>query len=418
MSNVKEIANSAYAFLLVKYISELGDPHRYLVLGFRDIMKDLTMHFKTICGGNLVKPTGKLQEISSLRKTLSPCLIALDWDDVGKYASWTTSFKILAENPLNMVKSGNLDVHDPTDVILWLSKRNDILDQILELMSKKLETTKLAEVEPLKCLLARAHLSIQRSRSYAEWFHPRRIVEALTLMVQRHSTHEDPTFGDFLRKIGMEPSTEFCDIPFFSNNLVDEKALKKFLRNYQQVLRNYLIGPYEKGGGKLRKSLAILGVNLLRHLLIDAAQKEIEEGKHKPGKWTAYFLEFEQGKREKRTRRRKYDVNVYGTTIIQTSSISGLPTQIQFILKRSKDFDGDNILLEFLNGELDVLFAKSKGNAELNFSLTAIEMLRKDELIMNLKMEKDGNLIIDPYVKGLKAPSRKINKLLSTLGAE
>jgi len=422
LSSIEKVANSAYAFLLVKYISELEEPHRFLVLDFRDILEDLSIHFKSICKGDLTIPSGKLEEISNLRKTLSPCLIALDWEDIGKYASWTTSFKILTESPLMTKGSGRRDIHDPIDVIMWLSERNDILRQVLEFISEKLALTfKPVRFETLKYLLAEVRKFIQRSRSYAEWFHPRKIIEALTLTIWRQgsvsTSYGETTLGNFLRKIGMEPSSEFDDIPFFGDQTIQEKRVREYLRKYQEVLQSYLTPPYEKGRGRLRKTLSTMGLNLLRHLLVVAARKEIDEGKR--GKWTTYFLEFEQGKREKRTRKRKYSVNIYGTTILNRSPVSGLPTRIQFVLERSKDFGGDNILPKFFQNELKALFAEcNKTLGDLHFNIFTIKMLGANTLILELIMEKNGLLVVDPYVQGLKAPIRKINDLLSKLGVE
>lgn len=422
MSSLEKVANSAYALLLVNYISQLEEPHRFLVLGFRDILKDLSIHFKRLCKGSLIIPTGKLEEISTLRKKLSPSLIALDWEDVGKYASWTTSFKILSENPLSMearipyAGPTHSDVHDPIDVINWLSKKPEAVEQILGFISKKLAvTTKHPRFDNLMCFLSQVQRSIQGSRSYAELFHPRKIIYALTAMLRRHKLHEDVTVGHFLRQIGMEPYSEFDEIPFFGHQTLDEKKLEKYVRKYQEILRSYLTAPYEKGRGKLRKSLSTLGLNLLRHLLTVAAEKELHEGKR--GKWTNYFLEFEQGKIEKRTRRRKYDINSYGTTITERSLVSGLPTCIKFVLERSKGFAGDNILPTLLKNDLKALssYCGAKINT-LHFDISAVKMIRTDALLLELMMQESGLSTIDPYAKGLRAPLRKIYNLLSKLG--
>lgn len=412
--------NFAYAFLLVKYISEQEEPHRFLVLGFKGIRQDLSIHFKSICKGDLLIPAGKLEEISNLRKTFSPCLIVLDWEDVGKYASWTTSFKILTESPLKVIESVRHDVYDPTDVSMWLLERDDILRQVMGVISEKLGISfKPRSFGTLKYLFAAVRKSMERSRSFGEWFHPQKIVKALTsiLQLQGSTSHANVTVGHFLRNIGMEPSSEFDEIPFFGNQTIQEESLKNYFRRYQEVLRCYLNAPFEKGAGRLRKTLSTLGLNLLRHLLVSAAEKEI--GKRKRGKWTAYFLEFEQGKRDKRTRKRKYDINIYGTTILSRSPVSGLPTRIQFVLERSKDFGGDNILPKLFQNELKALLTKChKKFGGLKFEIATIKMLGSNTLILELIMEKNGLVTVDPYIKGLKAPIRKANNLLSKLGVE
>jgi len=422
LSSVEDVVDSAYAFLLVKYVSELEGPHRFLVLGFRDILNDLAIYFRSICKGDVIIPAGKLQEISNLRKTLAPCLIALDWEDVGKYASWTTSFKILDESPLRTRNPGLRDVHDPIDVAIWLSERSDVLAQVVKFISEKLSTSTSPErFENLKYLLAEARRSIQRSRGYAEWFHPRKILEAITLTIHRQSlisaSDKNATVGYFLTKIGMEPSSEFDDVPFFGEQAISEQSFKKYLARYRKILRIYLTSPYEKGSGRLRKAISILGLNLLRRLLTTVADKEMNTGKK--GKWTAYFVEFEQGKRERRTRKRKYDVNIYGGTILERSPVSGLPNRIQFVLERSKDFGEDNILPKLFENELNALLAEfRKTSNELHFDLTTIKMLGPDALLLELLIKKGEHLVVDPYVEGSKAPIRKINELLSKLGVE
>jgi len=422
LSSVEGVVNSAYAFLLVKYVSELEGPHRFLVLGFRDILNDLSIYFRSICKGDLIIPAGKLQEISKFRKTLAPCLIALDWEDVGKYASWTTSFKILDESPLRTRTSGLRDVHDPIDVTIWLSERGDVLAQVVKFISEKLSTSASPKrFENLKYLLAEACRSMQGARGYAEWFHPRKIIEAITLTIHKQSSisapDENATVGYFLRKIGMEPSSEFDDVPFFGEQTISEQSFQKYIARYRQVLRIYLTSPYEKGSGRLRKAISILGLNLLRRLLTAVAEKEMNTGKR--GKWTVYFVEFEQGKRERRTRKRKYDINMYGGTILNRSTVSGLPTRIQFVLERSKDFGEDNILPKLFKNELKALLAEfRKTSNDLRFDLSTIKMLGPDVLLLELLMEKGGRLVVDPYIEGSKVPIRKINELLSKLGVE
>lgn len=418
MNSVPKVADSAYAFLLVKYIQELGDPYRFLILGFKDILEDLSIHFKRICKGDFTVPTGKLEEISNLRKTLSSCLIALHWEDVGKYASWTTSFKILTESPLRRIGFGYRDISDPIDVMIWLSKRSDVLEQVLRFSSRELVgRPKPIKLEPLKNFLAVVRHHVERSRSYAEWFHPRKIIGATTFMLNAHELGEDTRFGHFLRRIGMESFSDFYEIPFFSDQTINEKTLQVYLNKYQQVLRSYLTVSYEKGTGKLRKSLSTLGLNLLRYLLVSAAESEIEEGKL--GKWTGYFLEFEQGKREKRTRKRKYDINMYGARVMSRSLVSGFPTRIQFVLERSKDFGGDNILPRLFKNELKALLDKcEKASGSLGFDILKIKMPTADSLVLELRMQKKRLGELDTYVKGLKPPIRKINSLLSKIGVE
>lgn len=406
----------------MKYISELEEPHRFLVLGFRNILKDLSVHFRDICKGDLIIPAGKLQEISKYRKTLAPCLIALDWEDVGKYASWTTSFKILDESPLRMRASGLRDVHDPVDVTIWLSQRSDALAHVVGFITEKLGISSSPErFENLKYLLAEACRSMQGARGYAEWFHPRKIIEAITLTIHRQSSistrGENATVGYFLRQIGMEPSSDFEDTPFFGVQTISEQSFQKYIARYRQVLRIYLTSPYEKGSGRLRKAISTLGLNLLRRLLTATAEKEMNTGRK--GKWTVYFVEFEQGKRERRTRKRKYDINMYGGTILNRSPVSGLPTRIQFVLEKSKDFGGDNILPKLFKNELKALLAEfRKTSNDLRFDLSTIKMLGSDTLLLELQMENGGRLVVDPYIEGSKAPIRKINELLSKLGVE
>jgi len=422
LSNIEKVVNSTYAFLLTKYISELEEPHRFLVLGFRDILEDLSIYFKSVCKGNLVVPTGKLKEISKLRKILSPCLIALDWEDVGKYASWTTSFKILDESPLKARASGRRDVYDPIDVTIWLSERDHVLTEVLEFISEKLAITlRSVRLETLRYLLTEIGKFMQGSRSYSEWFHPRKIMEALTLSLQWQNSvstsHEQATLGNFLRKIGMEPFSTLDDIPIFGDRTISEESLQKYLESYPQILRTYLTSPFEKGSGRLRKTLSSLGFNLLRRLMIVAAEKELNNGKK--GKWTANFLEFEQGRSEKKTRKRKYGVNIYGATILGRSPVSGLPTRIQFVLERSKDFGGDNILPKFFKNELNALLTEcNKVLGDLHFELFPIKLIGADTLMVELLMGKEGLLVADPYKDGSMAPTRKINETLSKLGVE
>jgi hypothetical protein len=422
LGSVKKIVNSAYAFVLTKFIAELEPPHRFLILGFGDILEDLSIHFENICKGNLIVPTGKLEEISRLRRTLLPCLIALGWEDVGKYASWTTSFKILDESPLKTRASERRDVYDPVDVTIWLSEKDEILDQILKFVSEKLGIAlKPIPLETLRSVLTEIRRSMQQSRSYAEWFHPRKIIEALTLTLQFQNSvsasYGVATIGQFLRKIGMEPSSELDNIPIFGDHTVKEGSLKEYFRKYGQISRNYLASPYEKGSGRLRKTFSALGLNLLRRLMVVVAEDELSKGEK--GKWCTHFLEFEQGRKERRTRKRKYDVNIYGATIISRSPASGLPTRIQFVLERGKDFSEDNILPKLFKNELKALFAEyKKTSQDASFEFSAIKMIDPNILILELLMEKRGLLVVDPYIEGSKAPIRKINDLLSKLGVE
>jgi len=378
------------------------------------------MHFKNVCKGDVIIPTGRLEEISKLRKTLSPCLIALDWEDVGKYASWTTSFKILDESPLKTRVTGRRDVYDPIDVATWLCERNYAVRQIVEFISDKLAIgPRPIRLETLISLLEEIRKSIETTRSYSEWFHPRKIIEALTVALQwlDSASSSQATVGNFLRKIGMEPFSKFDNVPIFGDQAISEGSFPKYLQEYQNILENYLTSSYEKGSNRLRKTLSTMVLNLLRRLLVVVAEKELNNGEK--GKWTEYLVEFEQGRREKRTRRRKYDVNIYGVTILGRSSVSLLPSRIRFVLERSKDFDGQNILLSFFKNELKALLVEcNKIWGSIHFELTPIEMVSTDALTVELLLEKQGLLVADPYKDGLEAPTREVNDLLSKLGVE
>lgn len=89
------------------------------------------------------------------------------------------------------------------------------------------------------------------------------------------------------------------------------------------------------------------------------------------------------------------------------------------MLERAKDFGGDNILPKLFQNELKALLTEChKKFGGLEFEIATIKMLGSNTLILELIMGKNGLVTVDPYIKGLKAPIRKANNLLSKLGVE
>lgn len=421
---IDETIKKAYAFLLVKYLSELEKPHRFLLLGFSDTIEELREHFTKICKGDVIRPSGRLEGLSRVRKSDQACIIALNWGDVGKYASWITSFKILDESlrlEAKLPVSSN-DVHNPIDVIKWLLERDDILKELFELISKDLSIEfKPLRYGPLVFFLKEIRKYIRRKPSYAELVHPRKIIEGLVKAMNKEAmllaSGNHVSVGFFFREIGMESTAELEKVTFFNDaNESYENIQKEYVEDYTTILRECLARPYEKGGGNLRKVLSNMGLNLLRWMLCSLVNYEI--GEMETGKWTKIFLEFEKRKKEKRRSVRKYDViNIYSTAIHSRSPVSGLPTRFQFIISSSKDFNGENILFDFYNKSLHELCADfNKSFGDPHFELIPIRMINGDKLVLELSLEKEGMIFLDPYIKGLSKPTREVNQLLSKLG--
>ena len=407
-------SDSAYAFLIVNYLSNLEEPLRFLVLGFEDIANYLSFNFTQLCKGVFIKPSGDLAPLSNLRKTDSPCLIALDWEDVGKYASWTTSFKILTENPItHQFFSSNSDIHDPSDVFLWLSGDNDALKELIKFICEQhnfdfngLSFTNLRNV------LTVFRSEIIRTPSFAAVAHPRRIVEAIDSSIACAKDGLDVSMATFLRGLGMESNSEFLTIQFFGKTLVSKETIQEYVSNYQKVLRNYLTVPYEKGAGKLRKTLSKMGLYLMQHVLSSLAEKENETGGDK--NWTNLLIEFEKVDSDKRRSRRKYDTNSYGALIMGRSPISGLPASFRFVLERSSS-NSDNLLPRLYQNDLSLMIsAYKKEVGDPYFSFLPLKLTGSNTLAIEYNI--GTNLIIDSYLRGLRAPNRKINSLLLKLG--
>jgi hypothetical protein len=408
-----KFSDNAYAFLLVKYIDSLDKPQRFLALGFNDISTYLATHFVQICKGDFIRPTGDLAQLSNMRKNNLPCLIALDWQDVGKYASWTTSFKILTESQSNVdfSKIGG-EIYDSSSIFFWLAEKDDHLEDLMKFICKELDfdCSKLS-LGNLKNLLSKFGDTMKATPSFAAFVHIRKIIDAIILSILFAKSDKRPDFSVFLRGMGMESNSELSGILFFENSIVPTETLQKHIDDYQKVVRNYLTVPYEKGKGRLRKSLSNMGLYLIQHILVALAENEKTLSN---GIWTDHFIEFEQVLTEKKGSSRKYDVNHFGTKVMSRSPVSGLPSSFRFVLQRNS-LDGKNLLLNFFGGDLALMMLSYKEKfGKPNFELLPIKMDGSTNLTVECQLGTD--LLIDPFLRGLSSPNRKINSLMLKLG--
>ena len=390
---------------------------RFIVVGFNDIREEFKSQFTNMHkDSKFIEPekTGQLKEAFDGReKTIQKCIIAVEHESLGKYASLLTSFKVLNESiPLSQqrpsLNTGPIDIHSPIDVTKWLVKSTKNFEELCTCIKNKFHLKKRLHLPLIEVLLKEIIGVVEARPSYTEYAHPRRIVRGL---VKSIGTKKSVSVGFFLREIGVEPTKEIDEIPLFSSPPADETAkIRKHIRgifiSHASALRRYTSCTI----GKLKKNIADLCMNLLRKTLYNLARNEIHKTKKK-WKWVNVFYEFEI----KVGRRRKYAVKSVGINIYERSRASGLPARVRFILSRGEK-SGENLLKDFHKNKLNELLAQhTKVVGALQFHLNHVAMLNEDALGIELCLGRENLTVLDPFIEGSKKMTQQINKLLRTV---
>lgn len=417
---LNDIERKTYAYLIVEYLlrGETTKP-RFVLLGFDDIRNQLLIELaKNKIQAIEPEVSGRLKEASLLRgKTDESCAILISRQNLGKFASLTTAFKILEETIKVEGTSyeNKTDLYNLTDVSEWLLGKglNDIGNFIQKEVGKLPSPT---DYSGIKVILDEIWKLAQKNPSFSIWLHPQRVTKALVASANEQRKDKPATVSFFLRNLGVEPTIALEDIPLFQNSISGQEnleTLKATLLGFCRVLRYYVASDV----ASQRKNLADLCFNHLRMMIYELARAESLSAAG--GKWTEVFCDFEYAFREKLKTRKKYQAEPRGVRIRNRSPVSGLPRRISVPLKATlEDETNRNLLKEFMTGELTEIMQEYSKLKKPSFSIKPEDLTASGK---ELRVEfsligKNGNIELNTYLDGLKSPASQINKLIATIG--
>lgn len=411
------VEKEAYAYLITEYLlyKEKNRP-RFILLGFDDVRRQIRekLEQKNV---PVIEPerTGRLKEAALLRSSSEEIgVILVSKQNLGKFASLITAFKVLQEviNVENFSKSPS-DVHDLSDVSQWLINSLDKIGNFIE--SKVGALPSEATYDGVRVVLNEILTLTKKKPSFAEWLHPRKIIRGLVLATNKQQRDKFTSVGFFLRNIGLESKAILNNVPIFRLDISDTRNLDELritLYSYSRVLKSFVA----LSVSSQRRNLANLCINCLRMMLFELAKAEFTSGLI--GKWTEIFCDFEHAFKGRRKTIKKYKVEPRGVRIIKRSSVSGLPKCLHVPLEVTLEKDSErNLLKEFWIGELDRIMQEYSKLHKLMFSIKPVTLLNHNKrLIVEFTiLEEDGNIVLDPFIEGLKSPSSYINKLLASI---
>jgi hypothetical protein len=416
---LNDVEKETYAYLVGRYLLhyEAKRP-RFVLIGFDEIRGQLHRELEKN-KIQVIEPelTGRLKEASHLRgKTEESCVILIGRQNLGKFASLVTAFKVL-EEVIDLEwapHEDNTDLHDLIDVSKWLLDKglddvaNFVQDRIVKLPST---TNNLGVKFILNDILKLA----ERKPSFSQWLHPRKISKALVIAVDEHRKGKPPTVSLFLRNLGIESTASLENIPLFQENISKREnleALRTTLLGFSRVVKYYVASDVTSQ----RKNLADLCFNYLRTVIYELARAESSSASK--GKWTRAFCDFESAFREKHKTTKKYRVEPRGVRIRKRSAVSGLPKRISVPLNVTLESEAStNLLKEFMADRLNEITREYSRLKEPNFSIKPLNMAKnaKEMVVEFSVIEKNGNIELDTYLDGLRSPASQINRLIALI---
>lgn len=413
------VVKETYAHLLAEYLSYVGATRpRFILLGFEDIRGQIRQRFddKDVL---VIEPehSGRLKEASLLRsKSDRPCVILIGKKNLGKFASLVTAFKVLEEVVVAdaISKRKMTDVHRLLDVSKWLiyERLGEVIEFIEEKVGK-LDTR--ITYGGIEVVLKELWTLANEKPSFAEWLHPRRLLKGLVHAANAQHAGQVISLASFLRSMGIESKEKLENFALFDSLICKEENLKELrvsLVEYSQILRKYVTANITNQ----RRNLANLLMNHLRDMLYRLAKDELKTTGL--GGWTEVFCDFEYAYSTRRRVIRKYRVESKGVRILRRSSVSGLPTCFRVPLEVNVEEEvGRNLLQEFSDGKMEEIVKKCSKISPLKFSLRSMTLAgqAKSLLVEFTLLHKNGNVVLDPLIEGLKSPTSRINRLFASI---
>ena len=420
-SGLSHILEETYAYLITEYLSSVGDPRpRFILLGFDDVHDPIRKQLS--CRGiSVVEPerSGRLKEASLLRvKSSEPCVILISKRNLGKFASLVTSFKVLEEVVIADMPSSRetTDVYRLLDVSRWLI--HESLSSIIKYVEKKVGQLPVGiEYGGIQAVLDELWILANEKASFTEWLHPRRLIKGIVHAINKKHSGHAVSVASFLRSLGVESKEKLETFVLFDSLFCKEESLKELktsLIEYSTILRKCVTADVPTQ----RRNLANICMNHLRNMLYNLANDELK----KKGKddWTGVFCDFEHAHSTKYRVVRKYKVEPRGVRICGRSIVSGLPICFRVPIELGIEEKTDrNLLQELSKRKMDKIVSKCSKLLSLRFSIKSLGLTQqaKSLLVEFSLLQKNGNIVLDPLLEGLKSPTPKINRLFATIEA-
>lgn len=413
------ILKETYARLIIEYLLHVGKNHpRFVLLGFDDVRGQILEQLKRK-DISAVEPehSGRLKEASLLRgKSDEPCVILISKKNLGKFASLVTAFKVV-ENviPAGVTSEREIvDVHNLLDISRWLI--NEYLVNIGEVIEKRVgKLPAQATYNGIKAVLSQLWSLTNEKPSFAEWIHPRRLLKGLVEATGEMHIHHSVSLASFLRIMGIESTEKLESLALFAPSICKDenlKELKNSLVDHSTILRKCVASDVSSQ----RRNLANICMNHLRSMLYKLAKDEVKTSH--VGDWTKVLFDFEYAYSTKQRVVRKYRVESRGVRIRRRSNVSGLPICFHVPLEVNLEETTDrNLLQEFASGKMKQILQKHSKLSTAKFSLKPIALAEKARSLLiefSLK-EKDGSIVLDPLLKGLRSPTSEINRLFASI---
>lgn len=419
---LSDVEKETYAYLVGEYLLHHEAKHpRFVLIGFDEIRSQLhrELEKKKI---QVIEPelTGRLKEASLLRgKTEESCVILISRQNLGKFASLVTAFKVL-EEVIDLKRTSheyNTDLHNLIDVSKWLVDKG--LDNVGNFVQSKIaKLPQTASNLGVKFILNDMWKLAERKPSFLLWLHPRKISKAFINAVDEHRKGKPVTVSLFLHELGIESTISLQNVPLFQDDISRREnvdVLKTTLLGFSKVVRHYVASDV----ASQRKNLADLCLNQLRTVTYELARAESQSALR--GKRTRDFCDFEYAFKKKLKTSKKYKVEPRGVRITKRSPVSGLPKRISVPLKVTLENEAStNLLKEFMADGLTKMMQEYSKLKKPNFSIKPLNLAKNGkELIVEFSaVEINGNIVLDTYLDGLKSPTSQINRLIALIRRE